>query len=418
MSFLLVGDIGRKVNLSLLEAQEKNIRSVDDFRVIYNNSYPIQSYFSLQAIINKFKKDTPHNFNDYQIEKACFAVPGPISNNKKAHLNHVSITNYANLFTKLTNLNLFIDSTPKNKWKEINAHVLQKELDCQISLINDFEAICYGINFLLDSENSKDFYPLQEIKHKEKENQRANCIAVIGSGTGLGEAFMIKQNNQPQVCASEGGHADFAPRSQQEYDLYQYLLDKQKKEQNENNISHHISVERIISGHGIVDIYEFLLQQCQNSSECSAMPEDGFKRDLSTYKKEQGKNIPNTVDPAVAIAKQALFNRDELCQDAMNIFLSAFGAEVGNFALKTLPYGGLYIAGGIAPKILPLLEKQVFLSAFKDKGRMRRLLEQIPIFVVLNQDVGIIGAIFYADRFMREQVAQISYAGGEGALLL
>jgi glucokinase len=215
-------------------------------------------------------------------------------------------------------------------------------------------------------------------------------IAVIGAGTGLGQGFLIHQPGVGyQVYGSEGGHADFAPRSQMEFQLLRYLLDK-------HDIGR-ISVERVVSGQGIVSIYQFLRDR--EFSEESPDVRDV----VQAWEHEIGRS-QKSVDPAAAISTAALKQCDRLSEQTMQMFIEAYGAEAGNLALKLLPYGGLYVAGGIAAKNLPLFESGCFLSALTEKGRMSSLLEMMPVHIVLNPQVGLIGAALCAAQLHHQPV--------------
>jgi glucokinase len=152
-----------------------------------------------------------------------------------------------------------------------------------------------------------------------------------------------------------------------------------------------VSVERVVSGLGILSIYQFL----RDRKVATESPE--IAQIVRTWEQEAGQE-EKSVDPGAAIGAAALAGSDSLCEQTIQIFIDAYGAEAGNLALKLLPYGGLYIAGGIAPKILPLLQQSNFLLNFTQKGRMRSILEEVPIHVILNQQVGLIGATLHAAR--------------------
>jgi glucokinase len=205
-------------------------------------------------------------------------------------------------------------------------------------------------------------------------------VAVIGAGTGLGQGFALQRDGHPLVFASEGGHADFAPRSELEFQLLHYLLDK-------HQISR-VSVERVVSGQGIVSLYQFLRDR-QFATESPAVAEA-----ITTWERQSGLSH-KTVDPGATIATAAAAG-DPLCQKAMAMFVAAYGAEAGNLALKLLPYGGLYVAGGIAAKNLALITAGGFMEAFIHKGRVSSLLEKVPVQIVLNPQVGLIGAAIKA----------------------
>ncbi|CDN16142.1 Glucokinase [Richelia intracellularis] len=280
--------------------------------------------------------------------KACFGIAGPVVNNT----------------AKLTNIAWSLDSER-----------LQSELGiAQVSLINDFAAVGYGLLGLTPA----DLCNLQP----GKPNPEAP-IAIIGAGTGLGQGFLITQGEHYQVFASEGGHADFAPRTELEFQLLKYLLDKHDIQR--------VSVERVVSGLGLVAIYQFM----RDRQLAAESPE--IAQVIRTWEQEAEKE-EKSVDPGAAIGAAAVQGSDRLAEATMQLFVEIYGAEAGNLALKLLPYGGLYVAGGIAPKILPLLESGSFLLNFTQKGRMRGILEDIPVHIVLNPQVGLVGAAVCAAR--------------------
>ncbi|MFN5262222.1 MAG: glucokinase, partial [Pseudanabaena sp.] len=243
-----------------------------------------------------------------------------------------------------------------------------------VSLINDFVAVGYGVLGL----QPHDLHTLQKGKVVER-----SPIGVIGAGTGLGEAFLGWNGDRYEVYPTEGGHTDFAPRNALEIELLQYLQKRHDR----------VSVERVASGTGIVAIYQFLRDRLTSpeSAELAEKVKLWEAGDLN-------------VDVAAAIANAALTNLginsetnlDHIATQTMQIFVETYAAEVGNLALKLIPNGGLYIAGGIAPKILPLLQDGTFLQILKNKGRISPVLEDIPIHIVLNPEVGLIGAMLYA----------------------
>jgi glucokinase len=339
-NLLLAGDIGgTKTILRLVETSESQ-----ELRTIAQETYHSGDFPDLVPIVQQFlvKNNAPTP------AKACFAIAGPVFNNT----------------AKLTNLAWFLDTER-----------LQEELGITaVALINDFAAVGYGIFGL----SKQDLLTLQAGKH-----QADAPVAIIGAGTGLGQGFLIKQGNHYQVFPSEGGHADFAPRKELEFQLLKYLLDKHDIQR--------VSVERVVSGQGIVAIYQFL----RDRKIATGSPE--VAQIVRTWEQEAGQS-EKSVDPGAAIGKAALQGSDRLSEQTIQLFIDAYGAEAGNLALKLLPYGGLYIAGGIAPKILPLIQKSDFMLNFTQKGRMRSLLEEIPVHIILNQQVGLIGAALSAAR--------------------
>ncbi len=345
MKLLLAGDIGgTKTILRLVETSvESGLHS------LYEERYSSHDFPDLVPMVQQFLSTAGEQLgNTPKPEKACFAIAGPVVNNT----------------AKLTNLTWFLD-----------AQGLEQELEmAQISLINDFAAVGYGVLGLEES----DLCTLQAGKPLNDAP-----IAVIGAGTGLGEGFLIRQGDSYQVFGSEGGHTDFAPRSELEFDLSKYLLDKHDIQR--------VSTERVVSGQGIVGIYQFL----QDRQIKSGSPD--IEQVVETWEQQTGQS-EKTVDPAAAIAAAALEKRDRLSEQTMQLFVEAYGTEAGNLALKLLPYGGLYVAGGIAAKILPLMQEGSFLNAFTNKGRMSPLLKNVPVHIVLNPQVGLIGASICAAR--------------------
>jgi glucokinase len=357
MSILLAGDIGgTKTILRLVKAEQVDLqRPLPALTGLYEETYSSQEFPDLVPMVRAFLSAATTQVGEIgAIDWACFGIAGPVVKNT----------------SKLTNLS----------WT-LAADRLQQELHIpQISLINDFEAVGYGVLGLSET----DVYTLQK-----GEPDPTAPIAVIGAGTGLGQGFVIPTSTGYRVFGTEGGHADFAPRSELEFDLLNYL-----KERNQID---RVSVERVVSGKGIVSIYQFLCQR-QISDESPAMAEV-FK----IWEREMGKDV-KTVDPAAEISKAATSQQDYLCQKAMDLFVSSYGAEAGNLALKLLPRGGLYIAGGIAAKNLPLIQRGDFMQAFLQKGRMTPVLERVPVHVVLNSDVGLIGSALCAALKHSEQM--------------
>jgi glucokinase len=268
------------------------------------------------------------------IQSACFAIAGPVSNNHG----------------ELSNNGLVLDGPQ-----------LSADLGIpMVQLINDFEAVGYGLLVL----PPQDLEILQDVEARPQAP-----IAVLGAGTGLGEALLIWERNYYQVIPLEGGHCDFAPRTDLEVILMQYLCNRHGR----------VSVERVVSGQGIVAIYECLRDR-------QILPE-------SKAVQQQMGNHPS----AAVISEHE--QTDPLCSRTLDLFVACYGSEAGNLALKSLPFGGLYIAGGIAPKLLSRMQDGMFMANFLDKGRMRSLLEQVPVKLILNPHVGLIGAEQYALRW-------------------
>lgn len=223
------------------------------------------------------------------------------------------------------------------------------------TLINDFVAIGHGVLALEDSRCAK----LQAGKRKPH-----GTIAVLGPGTGLGHAFLVWDGAAYRVNGSEGGHADFAPGTDTEWALSRYLERRYG----------HASWERVLSGPGLLDIYLFLVEGDPGAENPSV------RRQLETE------------DAPAVVSTHGARGTDPLCEQALDIFMSALGALAGNVALALEAYGGVYIAGGIAPQIVDALRAGPFVQAFRSKGRLTELLETIPVSVVLDEHVGLEGA--------------------------
>jgi glucokinase len=325
---LLAGDIGgTKTLLRLIELTA--IGSV----IVYEESYPSAKHEHLNPIVKQFLQEA----NSSSPTAACFAIAGPVQNDQSL----------------VTNLS----------W-DLDARQMESELGIErIRLINDFAAVGYGI-LALEPEDLVILQDQPTIAHAP--------IAVLGAGTGLGEALLIFQGSEYEVLATEGGHADFAPRTDLEVGVMNFLRERHGR----------VSVERVVSGQGIYHIYEYL--RSTGIAQVSAAVEEKFQHE----------------DPSAVISSHA--DSDPLCSQALNLFLSAYGAEAGNLALKSLPYGGLYLAGGVGAKILPKLQDGTFIEGFLDKGRMRPLLENIRVSLIVNPKVGLIGAALYAQKLSQD----------------
>ncbi len=350
---LLAGDIGgTKTILRLVNSQLSDSNQIiPELTTLYEQTYSSPSFVDLVPMVQQFfqaaTEELGENLKLKNIQKACFGIAGPVVQNT----------------SELTNLS----------WS-LSGERLAAELGIsQVLLINDFAAVGYGILGLAP----EDLYCLQDIK---KDPQGA--IAILGAGTGLGEGYLLPlTTGNYRVFSSEGSHADFAPRSHLEFQLINYLKERYQIQR--------VSIERVVSGIGIASIYEFLRDQ--NPSQESSTLAEVYK----IWQQEIGKS-QKTVDLSAKVSQAALAGNDYLASQTLKLFVEAYGAEAGNLALKFLPSGGLYVAGGIAPKILPLLQSGNFMQTFRDKGRMRTLMEKFPVYIVLNKKVGLIGAALCA----------------------
>jgi glucokinase len=265
---------------------------------------------------------------------ACFGVAGPVVGGQ-----HVA--------------------TPNLAW-DVDATVIARELDQpQVGLINDLEANAHGIFTLED----KDFAVLNAGA------VGAGNIAVISAGTGLGEAGMYWDGAQHHPFAGEGGHCDYAPHADLEVDLLRYLQAK---------FGAHVSWERVLSGPGLASIYAFL-RDTGRGTEPDWLAE-----------------AIRTGDGPAVISRAALEGKSELCVKALDIFVAAYGDEASNLALKLMATGGVYLGGGIAPRIVDKLKGPAFMEAFTAKGRLGPLLATIPVRVIMNDETALLGAARYA----------------------
>ena len=263
------------------------------------------------------------------IDQACFGVAGPVKEERVV----------------TSNLPWIVDAGQLARLLNID----------QLALVNDLEANTYGIPSL----EPTDFAALNDGAAEASGN-----IAVIAAGTGLGEAGAYWDGTRHHPLPSEGGHADFAPRNELEIELISKLLGRFKR----------VSYERVLSGAGLLHVYKFLRDSGR-----------GKEPEWLRAEMEAG-------DPSAAISKAALEGRSDLCGQALEMFVSIYGAEAGNLALKFKATGGVFVGGGIAPKIIKKLKLPTFMEAFKMKGRMRRLLEAIPVRVILNDKAALLGA--------------------------
>ena len=326
------GDIGGTTT----RMQLTEFTGANKIRIIKNSHYYNSDYPSFDAVIDAFFAEAA--LNKIVIKSACFGVAGPVINET----------------VKFTNL----------PWEIKTIDIKTKLKLDKVALINDFVAIGYGLERLA----RPDLLTLQEGKEC-----MGGVKAYIGAGTGLGVSFMIYCQRRYEVYPTEGGHVDFAPTDEMQLELLRFLYKKH----------HRVSFERVLSGQGLVNIYQFVLAY-KNYGE-----EENIKL-AALIDSEQH------VDIAATIVEYAIKRNDVIAKRALDIFIRIYGAAAGNLALTTLPFGGLYVVGGIAPKILPEIKTGGFLEAFTDKGRMTDLIKNIPLHIVLNTDIGLQGAAVYA----------------------
>ena len=327
---ILAGDIGG-TNSRIAFFQVQNGHPT----MVREQVYPSREHRGLDEIVLQFLgNDTT------KIEAACFGVAGPVRNGR----------------VEASNLPWLIDQS-----------TLAKELKLPSTfLINDLEANAWGIAAL--SEN--DLVALNRVKSPPVGNR-----AVIAAGTGLGEAGMYWDGAKYHAFACEGGHCDFAPTNELELDLLRYLHTR----------FGHVSYERIVSGPGLVNVFNFL-RDTKRAQEPSWLADEIMHS-----------------DPGAAISRAALSGKSDLAVQALDLWVSIYGAEAGNLALKLLATGGVFLGGGIAPKVVSRLVGPLFMNAFVSKGRMQRLLESMPVAVITNDKTALMGAALCAAATEHEQ---------------
>jgi glucokinase len=316
---ILAGDIGgTNTRLALFDGTPSKPRP------LAIEVYPSAAHDGLPEIVRKFRAQ-----QSQPIEAACFGVAGPVRDGK----------------ARLPNLSWTVDAA------ELAAELGLKS----VRLANDLEVNAHGIAVL----EPKDFETLNE-GHPQASGNRA----LISAGTGLGEAGLLADGDDYRPWACEGGHADFAPRHATEIALLEYLLKK----------FDHVSYERVLSGQGLYNIYQFL-RDTGRGEEPAWLKEEIALR-----------------DPAAVISQTAMKGASALCLEALEMMISIYGAEAGNLALKAMATGGVYLGGGIAPKILSKLKETRFMVAFGLKGRISTVLHNIPVRVILNDKTALLGA--------------------------
>ena len=318
---ILAGEIGA-TNTRLAAFETEN----NKLQLVVEHVYPSQEQNDgLPPVIASFIKE-----NGIPVQSACLGVAGPVRGGR----------------CKISNLPWVIDARELAKQLKLNS----------VGLINDLEAYAYGI----DALESKDFVTLSEGSEDAEGNR-----AVISARTGLGVAGLYWDGFRHHPFACEGGHADFAPRNALEVELADHLKAKHG----------HVSCERLLSGPGIKNIYDFL--------------RDIKKLNEPSWLKEQLAGAP---DPPALISRTALTGGTPICDQTISMFVSIYGAVTGNCALTFMARGGVFIGSSIAAKIVPKMKEPAFMQAFFDKGRMESVLREMPVRIVLNDDAGIIGA--------------------------
>jgi glucokinase len=320
---ILAGDIGgTRTRLAAFQTEGNRLDCV------VQKTYASQERSGLREVLVEFIRS-----EGIPVHSACFGVAGPVRGGQ----------------SKISNLPWTIDCGELARQLKLSS----------VGLLNDLEAFAYGI----DALESKDFVTL----HEGAEDAEGNR-AVISAKTGLGVAGLYWDGFRHHPFACEGGHSDFAPKNDLQVELFNYIQKKYG----------HVSCERILSGPGIRNIYDFL--------------RDNQKAEESASIRDQ---ISTSHDPSAQIAQLALQRKSAICEQTMALFVSVFGAEAGNCALRYMTTGGIYIGGIIAAKNLEKMKHPAFLQAFFDKGRMGALLKDMPVKVIVNDDCGLIGSARY-----------------------
>jgi glucokinase len=342
---LLAGDIGgTKTLLGLFASAPERPRPIEI------GEFVTLEYDALEPMIREFLG--AQNIEPRRIEAACFGVAGAVTEQ----------------VARLTNVPWLVDSVAIEEAFGFK----------RLRIINDLEALAYGVTVLEPSE----LKPLQVGVPLPDGN-----AAVIAAGTGLGEAMLHNVDGRFIPAASEGGHSDFAARTPREMEMVRDLT----------RIFGRVGVELVVSGPGLVNIYQFTHHSfgsgptiTPNSIAPSHLCDGvGPSKDAS--------------DLPARISRAAIERRCARCVEAFEIFLSAYGAETGNIALRYVATAGVYVGGGIAPKVLPALESGLFMEAFRDKEPMAHLVATIPVSVILNPDAGLLGASVRAQQLTQDR---------------
>jgi glucokinase len=343
---ILAADIGgTKINLALYDWNKERVDPIREDTVW------TADYESFEEVLTEFLEESPpvdsesdeaaDDSDDLSSEltppsslgpltAACFGVAGPVLNNT----------------CRTTNIPWTIEGGKLAEFLNIP----------HVRLLNDVEATAYGLQLLRPDE-------IEDLNPNSPSPPPDDTRVLLAAGTGLGESLLLWTGKDYHICPSEGGHTDFAPNNDLEIDLLRYLRTSYL----------HVSYERVLSGPGLHNIYKFLRDTKKNEPTWFA------------------EKLP-TGDPAALIAEAGLTGKPDICKDALQMFVSIYGAEAGNMALKALAMGGVYLGGGVAPKILPALQKETFMKAFLAKGRYKRLLAKIPVRVILNPHTALLGA--------------------------
>ncbi len=328
MKTILAGDIGgTKTRLALFSLEDNH------FHLLQERNYWSRTYEGIEPILEDFLA------GEGKVDSACLGVAAPITTKE----------------IKLTNLPWTIH-IPSLKRKFAIQH---------LEIINDLLAHAYGISLLKK----------RDLRTLNPGIRRQGNIGLLSPGTGLGEAILFWDGKQYIPSPSEGGHVEFGPRNPLEIELFRYLSKR----------FGHVSYERILSGSGLLHLYQFLRHSKKRG------PEPHWLRKMMRQN-----------DPAVVISEMARQKKDKFCEMALELFTSIYGAAAGNLALHIMALGGIYLGGGIAPKIFWKLKEGTFMKAFMEKGRYSELMAQIPVKVIMNERTALLGAAFRARESLKK----------------
>jgi glucokinase len=337
---VLAGDIGgTNTRLAIYDVPAAGLRGMVP---LFEHTYPSATAASLDLIADKFLAEAAIRLGARaKTDSACFGIAGPIENN----------------ICRATNLPWVVDGTELSQRLGI----------ARVTLVNDFQAAALGIT-AVGPDHLCALGGDPPIAH--------GPMAVLGAGTGLGQAFLLwsPHENRYRVVSSEGGHVDLAARTPLEHGLVHFLTGKYGR----------VSCERVLSGRGLVDVFRFLSEE----PACRGL----IRPETAAVLAATG---PGN-DPAAAISQRALAGTDPVCEMALAIFCSILGATAGNLGLMVLATGGVFVAGGIAPRILPYLQRGGFREAFDHKGRLHTLVQRLPAYVVTHAQPGLLGAAMIA----------------------
>jgi glucokinase len=329
VAVVLAGDIGgTKTNVGLFVMGKKRPEP------LVVESFASREAPNLENIADGFLKGHPAS-----ISSACFGIAGPVINGR----------------CRTTNLPWVVSETQLKRrfhWRHV-------------CLLNDLAAAAIAVPLLRRSEQ----VPLNKGIPQKKGN-----LALLSPGTGLGQAMLAFHDGEYVLLSSEGGHISFSPTTEAEIELWRYLRKK----------FGHVSVERVLSGPGLANIYSWL-------------------KDSGRFKEPRWlKALLKQGDPAKAISENALQKKQALCVESLRFYVSILGSVAGNLALTSMAVGGVYLGGGIPPKILPALKQGVFLKTFMAKGRFADVLARIPVRVILNDQAALLGAAHAAFKALED----------------